>query len=339
MFDMISPMNTPRDSPPQSRPSEGHRDPLQVVALAYDGLSVFEFGVVVEIFGRRRPEIASWYDFRVAAVEPGPLRGLGGITIEAAGGLDLLDRAGTIVVPGWRDPDEMPPEGLSSKLRKAHAAGARILSLCSGAFVLAAAGLLNGRRATTHWRYAAALAARYPEVTVDADVLYVDEGNVLTSAGSAAAIDLCLHLVRRDRGAIVANTVARRLVVQPHRSGGQKQFIESPVAESPQDGLAAVLDGIRSRIEEPHTVSSMARTASLSSRTFLRRFSKQTGTTPHRWLVSERVRRAQDLLETTDLPLDLIAEASGFSDSQLLRLHFRRLVGNPPSAYRKMFRL
>ena len=180
------------------RPTTRRRDPRRVAALVYDGLCTFEFGVVVEVFGLPRPELDRWYDFRVAAVEPGPLRATGGVTVEAAGGLGVLDHAGTIVVPGWRDTRRKPPEALLRKLRRAHEQGARVLSVCSGVFVLAAAGLLDGRRATTHWRYAPALAERFPRIDVDPDVLYVDAGSVLTSAGSAAGIDLCLHLVRRD---------------------------------------------------------------------------------------------------------------------------------------------
>lgn len=208
--------------------------------------------------------------------------------------------------------------------------------------MLAAAGLLDGRRSATHWRYADRLAAGFPETHVDPDVLYVDAGTILTSAGSAAALDLCLHVVRRDCGVAVANAVARRLVIQPHRGGGQKQFIEDPIggtsSEVSEPGLAEVLDKIREHLEEPHTVASMARWAGLSARTFARQFVRVTGTTPHRWLVAERVRRAQTLLETTDLQLDRVAESSGFADAQILRIHFRRLVGNSPSMYRRTFR-
>src|SRR5689334_8425558 len=208
-----------------------------VVALAYDGLCTFEFGVAAEIFGLDRPEMGNaWYRFRVAAIEPGPLRALGGISVAADGGLALVENAGTIIVPGWRGADSPVPQRLLKALRRAHKRGARLLSFCSGVFVLAATGLLDGRRATTHWRYSDALASAYPEVTVVPDVLYVDEGNVLTAAGSAAGIDLSLHLVRRDWGAAAANSVARRLVVPCHRDGGQAQFIEAPVPEATEGG-------------------------------------------------------------------------------------------------------
>ena len=315
------------------------RDPLNVVALAYDGLCTFELGVVVEVFGLPRPEFDPWYSFRLATVQSGPLRAVGGFTIEVAGGLRLLDRAGTILVPGWRTDGRAAPPTLLNKLRRAHDAGARVLSVCSGAFLLAEAGLLDGRRATTHWRYAEELARRFPAVTVDSDVLYVDAGNVLTSAGSAAGIDLGLHLVARDFGAETANSVARRLVVQPHRDGGQKQFVERPLAPSNDEGdLAALLDAVRQRLQEAHTVESMARLVHLSPRTFARRFRAAVGSTPHRWLVAERVRLARELLETSECSIDELASSCGFSDAQTLRLHFKRAVGSSPSAYRRVFR-
>jgi AraC family transcriptional regulator, transcriptional activator FtrA len=197
----------------------------RVVALAYDGLCTFEFGVAVEIFGLDRPEMGDdWYSFRVAAIEPGPLRAAGGIRVTTDGGLGLIERAGTIVVPGWRGADEPVPARVIKALRRAHAKGARLLSFCSGVFVLAATGLLDGKRAVTHWRYAERLARAYPRIAVVPDVLYMDEGSVLTAAGSAAGIDLSLHLIRRDWGVAAANSVARRLVVPAHRDGGQAQF-------------------------------------------------------------------------------------------------------------------
>src|SRR5437879_3268374 len=201
-----------------------------VAALAYNGLGTFELGIVSEVFGLRRPEMGSdWYRFRICSSERGPLRATGGLVVEARGGLAELERAATIVIPGWKGIDEPPPERLLIALRRAHGRGARLVSICSGVFVLAATGLLDGRRATTHWRYAAKLAQKYPQIRVEPDVLYVDESDILTSAGSAAGIDLCLHIVRRDFGSRVANRVARRLVVYPHREGGQTQFIERAV--------------------------------------------------------------------------------------------------------------
>ncbi len=315
------------------------RDPRTVALLAYDGLCTFEFSIMVELFGLPRPEFDEWYRLCVCGLEPGPLRALGGVTIDAPYSLRMFDRAGTIVIPGWCDiAGEVPPR-LTRKLRRAHEEGARILSVCSGAFVLAAAGLLDGRRATTHWKYAQALAERYPAIDVDPDVLYVDEGDVLTSAGSAAGIDLGLHLIRRDFGAATANAVARRLVVPPQRDGGQKQFIAAPVGKDPEEAaFARTLDRLRRDLGKEHTVESMAAGAGMSPRTFARRFKEATGTTPHRWLQHERVRLVQSLLETTRLPLERIAERAGFSDPQVLRLHFKRVVGMAPTAYQRSFR-
>jgi len=315
------------------------RDPLNVALLAYDGLCTFEFGTMVELFGLPRPEFERWYRLRVAGLEPGPLRATGGVRVEAPYTLRMLDRAGTIVVPGWRGVDAPVPQPLIRKLRRAHEQGARILSVCSGVFVLAAAGLLDGKHATTHWKYAAELERRYPKVQVDLDVLYVDEGSVLTSAGSAAGIDMGLHLIRRDFGAAAANTVARRLVLPPHRDGGQKQFVATPVDANPDEAaFARLLDDLRAGLSKTHTVEGMARRAKMSGRTFARRFKEVTGTTPHRWLQHERVRLAQSLLETTSLSLERIAARAGFSDAQLLRLHFKRVVGTAPTAYQRAFR-
>src|SRR5882672_9282324 len=214
-------------------------DRRRVVALAYDRLATFEFGIVVEVFGLPRPEIkVPWYRFEVCALDRGPLRATGGVTIRAGAGLGALSRAGTIIIPGWRDPEERPPEALLTALRAAHARGARLVTICSGVFVLAAAGLLDGRRATTHWRYVERLRSLHPQIRVEPDVLYVDEGSILTSAGSAAGIDLCLHVVRRDYGAEIANQVARRLVMPPHRDGGQAQYVQDPIRSDASGGLA-----------------------------------------------------------------------------------------------------
>lgn len=314
--------------------------PPLAVALAYDGLCTFEFGVAVEVFGLPRPELGpGWYRFAVAALDPGPLRAVGGIRIEADGGLDLLDQADIIVIPGWRGAREPVPPRLTEALRRAEARGAQILSICSGAFVLAAAGLLTGRRATTHWRYAATLGELYPNIRVVPDVLYVDEGNILTSAGSAAGIDLCLHLVRRDFGHDAANSVARRLVVQPHREGGQAQFIEAPVPTAHEGArLGPLLDHLRETLAEEHSLSSMASRAGMSLRTFLRRFQALTGTTPGDWLAAERLNRARDLLECGRLPVEEVATLAGFGSAATLRHHFRQRLGISPASYRARFR-
>jgi AraC family transcriptional regulator, transcriptional activator FtrA len=254
-----------------------------VVALAYDGLCLFEFGIVAEVFGLSRPEITrpDWYRFRIAAVDPLPLRAHGGmLRIATDGGLELLAEAGTILVPGWRGVNEDVPEALCSALRAAADRGARILSICSGLVVLAEAGLLGGRRATTHWRYLDQIAARFPWLSLDPNVLYVDEGQILTSAGSAAGLDLCLHLVRRDFGAEIANLVARRLVVAPHREGGQAQFINQPVPNRAGSLFAALFETVQADIADEWPVNRLANAAGMSRRTFLRRFRDATGTTP-----------------------------------------------------------
>ncbi|MFA5121229.1 transcriptional regulator FtrA [Zavarzinia sp.] len=310
-----------------------------VVALAYDGLCTFEFGLAVEVFGLNRPEMgADWYRFAVAAVDEGPLRATGGVRIMVDGGLDLLEVAGTIVVPGWRGAEAPLPAALVAALRRAHARGARLLSICSGVFVLAGAGLLDGRRATTHWRHAPVLAARFPAVTVDPDVLYVDEGQVLTSAGSAAGLDLCLHLVRRDFGAAAANRVARRLVVPAHRDGGQAQFVERPVPRpGPEARLAPLLDRLLASLEQPHSLAGMADAAGLGLRSFIRHFKAATGMAPGEWLLAQRIARARELLEEGRTGVEQVAEACGFGTAATLRHHFRRRLGLAPAAYRARF--
>ncbi|MBS0640672.1 MAG: transcriptional regulator FtrA, partial [Proteobacteria bacterium] len=298
-------------SPARNRPRPTLANPL-VVAVAYDGLCTFEFGCAVEVFGLARPEMGpDWYRFAVAAAEDGPLRAAGGITVGVTGGLDLLAGAGTVIVPGWRGTSAPVPPALCDALRAAHAAGARVLSLCSGAFVLAAAGLLDGKRATTHWRYFDALAARHPALTLVPDVLYVDEGSVLTAAGSAAGLDLCLHLIRRDWGPQAANVVARRLVVPPHRDGGQAQFVERPVPRERAGGsrLAALLDQVRATLAEDWPVGRLAAEAAVSPRALHRRFQEAAGASPGAWLLAERIGRARELLEGTALPVEDVAAA------------------------------
>ena len=312
----------------------------RVVALAYDRLCTFEFGIAVEIFGLPRPELEpGWYRFGVCALEKGPLAAMGGFTVQPAAGLAAMRQAGTIVIPGWRDPDEDPPDALVAAVRAAHARGARILSICSGVFVLAAAGLLDGRRATTHWRHVERLARRHPRVHVEPDVLFVDEGRILTSAGSAAGIDLCLHVVRHDYGAEAANIVARRLIVPPQREGGQSQYIPAPIRADGTGGLAPVLEWAERRLHQPLTVAALARRAAMSPRTFARRFREETGTTPHRWLTHQRLIAAQRRLETTGEPVEIVAERVGLRTADTLRLHFRRTLQTTPTAYRGRFRV
>ncbi|QEE45701.1 transcriptional regulator FtrA [Rhizobium sp. WL3] len=335
-------INAPRSKdPPQTSPFTV--SPLsgpRVVTLAYDGLCTFEFGVAVEVFGLSRPEMGkSWYRHETAAVEPGLLRAAGGLTVTATGGLALLEEADLIVVPGWRGIDEPVPNTLLQALRTAHGRGARLMSLCSGVAVLAATGLLDGRRATTHWRYADAIAARHPEIRLDPDVLYVDEGEILTAAGSAAGIDLCLHVVRRDFGAEAANSVARRLVVPPHREGGQAQFIVRPVPQEREgQRLGPLVEWIDANLQHEVTIAEMAARVGMSTRTFQRRFRELTGTSPGEFLLARRLRHACDLLERHGkLSLDDIALASGFGTPATLRHHFRARLATSPAAYRARF--
>lgn len=313
--------------------------PARVVVLAYDGLCTFEFGVAVEIFGLPRPEMGeSWYRFAVAGVDEGELRATGGIRILADGDLSLLEHADLILVPGWRGIDAAVPDALCDALRRASARGCQLLSICSGVFVLAATGLLNGRKATTHWRYIEALKSRYPAIDVVEDVLYQDEGDILTSAGSAAGIDLCLHVVRRDYGMEAANRVARRLVIPPHRDGSQTQQLSRPVAQLRESQrLGQLFDFLHQHLALTHTVDSLARRVGMSQRTFLRRFQDATGTTPTRWLLNERLLRAKDYLENSKLSIDSIAEQTGFGQAATLRHHFRQHFALSPARYRKQF--
>lgn len=310
----------------------------RVAVLVYDGLCAFEFACAAEIFGLSRPELgAHWYRFETCARHARPVRGQYGMQIKADGGLDRLATAGTVIVPGWTGIDTPVPESILEALRKAHARGARLLSICSGSFVLAATGLLDGKRATTHWRYADRLQQRYPSIRVDADVLYVDEGSLLTSAGSAAGLDLCLHLIRRDHGPDVANQVARRLVIPPHRDGGQAQFVKRPVQKNAHDNLARLMDAMRSRIDQSLPIAELARMAALSERTLIRRFKDATGTTPADWLTGVRLDRARELLEVSSHSIDSVAQQSGLGTATTMRHHFRRRFGTSPSAYRHRF--
>jgi len=309
-----------------------------VVALAYDRLCTFEFGCTVELFALDRPELGvDWYDFAVCAVEPGSIRAAGGIVVQAPYAPEMLALADTIVIPGWRDADELPPPALLELIRAAHARGARLCSLCSGVFVLAAAGVLDGQRATTHWRYAERLGQRYPRIDVQPDHLYVDNGQVITAAGSAAGLDMLLHVVRRDHGARIGNLVAQRLVVAPHREGGQAQFLPRPMAQGEQGRLSKLMDWLRSHPAQPHTVASMAERAAMSPRTLQRQFQQATGLGPVEWLIRERVAIVKDLLEAPDVPLAQIAERAGFASEESLRHHFRRLAATTPGAYRRRF--
>ena len=310
-----------------------------VAALAYDQLCTFEFGCVVEIFALDRPELGvDWYRFAVCAMERGPIRTRGGLSAQVPHSLKMLDRADTILIPGWRDPDETPPAPVLQKIRRAHARGARLGSICSGVFVLAAAGVLDGKNATTHWRYAEKLASRYPALNVKSNALYVVDGNIVTAAGSAAGLDMMLHLVRSDHGARVANLVARRLVIPPHRQGDQAQFLLRPVLPDEHGRLASLFDWVRGNLKRRHTLSSLAARAAMSPRTLQRQFVDATGLSPQNWLTRERVAAAKDLLESRNAALSRVAELCGFGSEQSLRKHFRRHVGTTLTAYRRQFR-
>ncbi|MET7881215.1 helix-turn-helix domain-containing protein [Micromonospora profundi] len=295
----------------------------------------FELALAYEVFGTRPDAVPGpWYDVQVCGTRS--VR-LGRFLLEPDCGLDRLADAGTVIVPGLADIVQDPPAELVEAVRAAHKLGARVVSLCTGVFVLAAAGLLDGLRATTHWAHTDTLAARYPQVTVDPDVLYVDNGSVLTSAGKAAAMDLCLHLVRRDYGSAVANIAARRLVVPPHRAGGQAQFVTTPVPAQDEHALADLLPWVMRRLDQPLTVEDLARQSNMSSRHLTRQFRSVTGTTPLQWLLTQRIRRAQELLESTNDSVDAIASAAGMGTATTLRRHFHRTVGVPPDTYRQTF--
>ena len=327
---------------PKRRTARGAPNPL-VAAVVYDGLCAFEFSCAAEVFGLSRPELGpDWYRFETCSARGRSVRSQYGMQMQAQNGLERLLAAGTIVIPGWEGIDAPVPQALLDVLRRAHARGARLLSICSGAFVLAATGLLDGRRATTHWRYAEALHRRYPKVRVDPNVLYVDEGAILTSAGSAAGLDLCLHLVRRDYGSKIANQVARRLVIPPHREGGQAQFLERPVEDRARGveqhgSVSVLLDRIRKRPRERWRIAELARLAAMSERTFMRRFHAATGLSPADWVTRARVDTARELLESTSLSIDQIAERCGLGTPTTLRHHFRKKVGVSPAQYRKRF--
>ncbi len=309
----------------------------RVLTLAYDYLCLFEFGIATEIFGLPRPELdVDWYQFDVCSVGSGPLNGLGGISISAGKSIKVVDSADTIVIPGWT-PSEAPPQ-LIRKLQNAYDRGARLVTICSGAMLLGEAGLLDGRQVTTHWRHTDKLQARFPNAEVVPDVLYVEDGQIFTSAGSAAGIDLCLYIVRQDYGSKVVNSVARRLVLPAHRSGGQAQYISKPVTTE-RDSLSPLMDWVLENLDQRHSVTSLARRANCSDRSLLRRFKATTGQTPMQWLTEQRINRAKELLETSTATITEIVEQSGFNTAETLRHHFRANVGVSPMVYRSTFSL
>ncbi|MFV2022224.1 helix-turn-helix domain-containing protein [Micromonospora sp. LOL_023] len=312
-----------------------------VVAVAVtDEMPIFELAVPCEVFGIDRSDLVDpWYELRLCAAVPGRLRGPGGMGLEVPWSLSELERADTVIVPACARRTQLePPAELLASLRRAHERGARMVAICTGAYLLAAAGLLDGRRATTHWMNLTDFAHKWPKVNVDGGVLFVDEGDILTSAGTGAAIDICLHLVTLDHGTTVARDLARRMVVPPHRDGSQAQFVQPPVRVPAGTDLGPVLDWVREHLDAPLTVPDLARQANMSLRTFARRFVEITGVSPLRWLVQERVRLAQELLETTEEPIEWVARRVGFGSAATLRMHFQRAVAVPPQTYRHVFR-
>lgn len=311
---------------------------LHVAVVAFDQISPFHLSAPCVVFGDSRL-LAPHVQLQVCAGEPGPLRTTAGFALDVPLGLEALDQADVVIMPSWRDPQERPPEALLQALRAAHARGAQVLGLCLGAFVLAEAGLLEGRRATTHWAWAAEFARRYPQVQVDARVLYIDDGRVWTSAGTTASLDCCLHLLRQRLGSTLSNRVARLLVMPPHRQGGQAQFIEQPLPATTTDTrLAELLDWVLAHLDQPHSLDSLAAQALMSRRSLTRRFKQLTGGSVGEWLLGQRLARAQHWLETTDQRMEQIAQRCGLGSAQLLRHHFQAVYGVSPTAWRQSFR-
>ena len=316
-------------------------EPHQVGLVLLPGASIFELSFPLEVFGVSRPELHDpWYQLHLIAPDRASRRLARGLVASTAESLAVIGAMDTVIVPvpdGIPSPEEVPAR-LAEALRAAHARGARIVSICTGAFILAAAGLLSGRRVTTHWLHAAELVRQYPSVRFTPDVLYLEDGGIFTSAGSSAGLDLCLHLVALDFGARVANALGRRLVVAPHREGGQAQYVEQPVVKDADLSLAPVLAWAEEHLAEPLTVERLAAQASTSVRTLARRFELQLGTSPLRWLIQRRVQAAREQLEGTDAGLEWIADRCGFGSAQNLRLHFTRVTGVSPAVYRRAFR-
>lgn len=313
--------------------------PGRVAVIIYDHIGAFSLGVALEVFGRALPEDGyPGYDISVVSADGRSVTAFGGMRISATAGMKDLRQARIILIPAWRSNDERPPERLLSELRRAAARDAILLSICDGAFVLAHAGLLDGRRATTHWADLADLKSQFPDIHTEDDVLYVDEGNIITSAGGASGIDACLHLVRRDFGTRIANAVARRMVIPPHRDGRQRQYVATPIPAHAGRTLSAAMDWARGQLHRPITVTEFALEAAMSERTFLRRFQDEVGLSPKTWIASERMRLAQEILESTETPLAEVGQAVGYTSPETFRSAFRRIVGVPPSTYRARFR-
>jgi AraC family transcriptional regulator, transcriptional activator FtrA len=309
-----------------------------VAALAHPPLSSFEFSCTAEVFGSRAPtEHVRWYEFAVGAIAPGPVPSTGGVEVYVRHGLEIFEQADTIVVPSW-PPDREPPAELIAMLKAAHARGARLVAICSGVFIVAAAGLLDGRRIAAHWSYADELSRRHPEVVVESDVLYIDDGDIVTGAGSSAGLDMLLHIVRRDHGTRICNMVARGLIAPPHRDGGQSQIVERPVPRGSDTRLAKVLDYLRRNATTPLKTEQLAAIASMSPSYFNRKFRQTMGTSPYHWLLHERVAIARELLEESTLSIDQIGVEAGFGSTMSFRTNFVNIVGLKPASYRRIHR-
>lgn len=314
------------------------KNPGLVALVAYDGLRTFEYAIAAEVFALQRAGLGvPWYRTVAVSPERGRLRGIGGVEVRPEAPFETIAQADTIVVPGWRDVAERPPQRLLDAVAAAARRKARVLSICSGSFVLGHAGVLDGRRATTHWLYAAEFKRMFPAVQFEEDMLYVDEGNIITSAGSAAGVDACLHLVRRDFGARIANAVARRMVIPPHREGGQAQYVEAPVSVRPERNISAAMDWARARLDRPIAIGEIAQRTAMSGRTFLRRFNGAVGMSPNAWLQNERIARARELLESSAATQAEIAAQCGYDSPETFRAAFKRIAGVSPSAYRAGF--
>lgn len=315
-----------------------HKAKHSVAVLISNGLGTFEFGIAVEVFGLARPEFDfPWYDFKVVNTQESQVSATGGVRIVADAGLEALKHADTIIIPSWRSAVDDESQATIEAIQKAWERGARFLSICSGVFLLASAGLLDGKKATSHWKHIPKLKSLYPQINVEEDTLYVDQGNIICSAGSAAGIDACLHLVRKDFGTKIANDVARRLVAHPHRDGGQAQFIPNPIEKIERHAISESMDWALARIADKVSVKHMAEHAHMSERTFLRRFRDAVGNTPMEWLQRSRVYKAQELLENTQHPMERVAEKTGYQSSETFRVAFKRVTGISPGAYRARF--
>ncbi|MFJ6699975.1 GlxA family transcriptional regulator [Streptomyces sp. NPDC091272] len=311
--------------------------PHRVVALLNPPQSTFELSCAAEIFGNVAQNEPPRYSFGICAERPGPLVTTAGYEVVVDAGLEAMEQADTVVVPGWQPPGAPAPASIIAALRSAHRRGARVVALCTGAFVLAQAGLLDGRRATTHWRDTARLASAFPSVHVEEDVLFVDHGDVATSAGTGAGIDLCLHLVRSDHGAGHAARIARNMVLPPHREGSQLQYAARPAPAKADESLAPLLEWAVTHLDTRLTLDRLAERAGLSSRTLARRFTDQLGTSPGQWLLGQRIDAARALLEQTDLPVEAVAARVGITPAVNLRRRFRARLGTTPGAYRRTF--